>query len=197
MIEKKKMDKVPFDERIETERLIMKRHEVTFDYALMWYKLVQEKKGFWLRFLEHFDKITSVEQEYEYFVSIDKKWRVGDKLSYALWTKEGNLIGNCQTENLNYDRQEAEIGYLLFEEYTGKGYMTEAVKAFEKKLFSYGFNRLTIVMDSENKASENVAVRCGFTKECVMRQCHYNSRIDSWRDMCLYSKLKKEWEKER
>lgn len=189
------MNKISFDERIETERLIMKRHEVTFDYALMWYKLVQEKKDFLLRFLDFFDKITSVEKEYDYFVSLDKKWKNGEKLSYALWTKDGKLIGTCQSENLNYDRQEAEIGYLLFEEYTGKGYMTEAVKALEEKLFSYGFNRLTIAIDSENKASENVAVRCGFTKEGVMRQHHYNSRMQSWRDISLYSKLKDEWER--
>ena len=52
-------------------------------------------------------------------------------------------------------------------------------------------------MDTENTPSEKVAIRCGYTKEGVMRQWHYNPTLKSFRDMYLYSKLKSEWEKQR
>ena len=75
--------------------------------------------------------------------------------------------------------------------------MTEAVKAIEENFFNRGFNRLTIVMDTENVPSENVAIRCGYKKEGVMREWQYNLVLQSWRDMNLYAKLKSEWEKQR
>ena len=190
------MEKTPFDEEIKTERLVLKRHRTTFDYAIMWYKLIEENKPFLTRFLEHFADITTPEQEYEYFLSSDKACTDMTKMSYALWTREGDLIGSCDTPELDFKRQEAEIGYLLAEKYTGHGYMTEAVKALEDNLFKRGFHRLTIIMDSENKASENVAIRRGFKKEGVMHGWRYNTTLQSWRDMYLYAKLKEEWERE-
>ena len=119
-----------------------------------------------------------------------------DAPCYAIWTKDGTFIGTCDFHSVEYDLQSADIGYWLAEKYTGHGYITEAVNAMADNFFKRGFNRLTIVMDTENTASEKVAIRCGFTKEGIMREWHYNPTFDAYRDMYLYSKLKKEWEKE-
>ena len=75
--------------------------------------------------------------------------------------------------------------------------MTEAVKTLEDEFFARGFNRIVIAMDTANTPSEKVAIRCGYTKEGIMRQWHYNPTFKSYRDMCLYAKLKSEWEKQR
>ena len=36
--------KTPFDEEIETERLILKRHQLTFEYANIFFNLIKENK---------------------------------------------------------------------------------------------------------------------------------------------------------
>ena len=117
-----------------------------------------------------------------------------DGICYAIWTKNGDFIGCCDLKQ--YPDLEAELAYWLAEKYTHKGYMTEAIKGIEKNLFDKGFNRLSIIMDVENAASEKVAIRLGFTKEGIMREWSYNPTFNSYRDMYLYSKLKDDWEKE-
>ena len=67
----------------------------------------------------------------------------------------------------------------------------------EDNFFKRGFNRLTVVMDTENTPSEKVAIRLGYQKEGIMRESHYSPIFKSYRDLYLYSKLKREWEKER
>ena len=191
------MEKTPFDEKIETERLILKPHEVTFNYAKMWYDLIQENKDFLFRFLDRLSKIQTKEDMFNRLTDVQKKWQNYEMMTYGIWTKDDNqLIGEIDTSQLNYDRQEVEIGYLLFKKYTGKGYITEAVKALEDNLFERGFNRLIIITDLENKTSQNVAIRCGYVQEAFMRKWFYNTVLQSWRNMYLYSKLKKEWKKE-
>ena len=99
----------------------------------------------------------------------------------------------CEVLDIDYEKESAELGYMLFQDYTGKGYMTEALRAVTDNLFKRGFNRIEIAMDTENTASEKVAIRLGFTKEGIMRQWHFNPSFNAYRDMYLYSKLKQEW----
>ena len=189
MIEKK-----PFN-IIETERLILKPHEATFEYAIMVYNLIKENWNFLTRFLDKMLNIKRPEDEYAFFVDCDKKWKDMIAPAYGIWTKEGLFIGTCDFHSVDYDLQSAEMGYCLMEKYIGKGYMTEAVRALENEFFNRGFNRLVIIMDTENTASEKVAIRCGYTKEGTMREWHYNPTFKSCRNMFLYSKLKSERER--
>ena len=191
------MEKTPFDEKIETERLILKPYDLTFETATMLFNTIKENWDFLTRFLYRMRIATAPEDEYAWIYKMNEKWKNMDGPCYAIWTKDGAFIGACDLHSVNYETDSADIGYWLAEKYTGYGYITEAVNAMADNFFKRGFNRLTIVMDTENTASEKVAIRCGFTKEGVMRQWRYNSKLQSWRDMYLYSKLKKEWEKER
>ncbi|MGN1091656.1 MAG: GNAT family N-acetyltransferase [Alphaproteobacteria bacterium] len=191
------MEKIPFDEKIETERLVLKRYELTFETAIMLYDTIKQNWDFLTRFLPRMRIAMAPEDEYAWISKMNEKWRNMDGPCYSIWTKDGNFIGACDLHSMDYETQSADIGYWLAEKYTGKGYMTEAIKAVEDNFFKRGFNRFTIVMDVENKASEKVAVRCGYIKEGTMRQWHYNPAFNSYRDMYLYSKLKSEWEKEK
>ena len=186
MIEKK-----PFN-IIETERLILKPHEATFEYAVMVYNLIKENWDFLTRFLDKMLNIKRPEDEYAFFVNCDKNWKDMTDPAYGIWTKDGQFIGACDFHSVDYDLHSAEIGYWLDKKQAGKGYITEAVKALENEFFNRGFNRLVIVMDTENTASEKVAIRCGYTKEGLMREWHYNPAFKSYRNMFLYSKLKSE-----
>ena len=189
--------KTPFDEEIETERLILKRHQLTFEYANIFFNLIKENQEFLTKFLHKMASMNKPEDEYIYLIKANEAFKNADSAEYAIFTKENHLIGSCGVPQIDYETKQAEIGYFLFKQYTGCGYMTEAVKAIEENFFNRGFNRLTIVMDTENAPSENVAVRCGYKKEGVMREWQYNLVLQSWRDMNLYAKLKSEWEKQR
>jgi ribosomal-protein-serine acetyltransferase len=76
------------------------------------------------------------------------------------------LIGSSGLHSANWDVPSFEIGYWLHTNYTGKGYITEAVNGICHFAFTeLQAQRLFIRCDSENKRSVAVARRCGFTFE--------------------------------
>ena len=156
------MDKIPFDEKIETERLILKPYELTFEMATNVFNTIKKNWDFLTHYMYNMLNIKAPEDIYAFFVKKNEKSKDMDDICYGMWTKKGNFIGCCKLKQ--YPDLEVEFSYWLSEEYTGCGYMTEAVNALADNLFKRGINRLTIIMDKENKASEKVAIRCGFTR---------------------------------
>ena len=66
----------------------------------------------------------------------------------------------------SWRKRRAELGYWLLEEYRGRGYMTEAVKAVSDILFDNCWcDEIRIGVYVGNEASERVAVKCGFHPE--------------------------------
>lgn len=61
---------------------------------------------------------------------------------------------------------EIEIGYGLFEEYFGNGYMTEAVNALIRWLFENysNFKFVKAQVSKDNIKSQNVLLRCGMVR---------------------------------
>lgn len=88
-----------------------------------------------------------------------------------------------------------EIGYLVFDEKNrGKGIATEALSLFVDYLFrSKKVNRLEIRIHPDNKASEKVALKCGFVFEGKMRGAVL--RGDSYADLNQYSLTRQDYYK--
>lgn len=58
-----------------------------------------------------------------------------------------------------------EIGYHVVKPMTGRGYATEAVRAFLPVMMDrLGLTRVAGICDAENKASARVLEKCGFTR---------------------------------
>ncbi len=87
-----------------------------------------------------------------------------------------------------------EIGYGLFvKNLHGKGVMTEAVKLLTDYLFkTLLINRLEIHMSVGNRASEKVAINCGYTKEGIARGAIFCR--GKHEDIAMYALLRNEWE---
>ena len=144
--------------RIETERLIIT--EMTMDMAQDVHNNSLDEDI--RRFVpdEVFETVEEAQETIEFIMS-----QYGSKegpFIYALITKEAN-------ENIGYvqlvpiDDGKWEIGYHIAKAYTGKGYATEAVKAFLPIISDYvGAKEVYGVRLLENKASGRVLEKCGF-----------------------------------
>jgi len=80
-----------------------------------------------------------------------------------------------------------EIGYFVDSNYWGKGIATRATKLIEK----WGFNklklkRIEIMMNPKNKASEKIAIKCGYKKEGLMKKALHDGKEDAY----LYAKVR-------
>lgn len=156
------------------------------------YNLVIENKEYLGAFLPwvHFISIPE-----EYMETLEE-WKKGNEetsmLTLGIYHFD-RLIGLCGFNTINRMNKSAEIGYWLSKDATRQGIMTACVH----KLMAFGYdilglNRITIIVDIENKQSYKIPERLMFTKECQMKE--YFFRDNQFFDGYLYRMTKEEWE---
>jgi RimJ/RimL family protein N-acetyltransferase len=86
-----------------------------------------------------------------------------------------------------------ELGYrLLAPTLAGRGLMTEATALLCDYLFrAYPYHRLELLMNPDNRPSERIAQKCGFTCEGTLRGLFFTD--GEIRDARIYSLLRPEW----
>jgi ribosomal-protein-alanine N-acetyltransferase len=88
--------------------------------------------------------------------------------------------------------QNAYLGYYLFENFTGEGFMTEAVGLILKFAFkTLKLHRIEANVQPENVASIKVLERSGFTKEGFSRK--YLKVDGDWRDHERWAIIIEDW----
>ena len=81
---------------------------------------------------------------------------------------EGKLVGSISVEKKDDD--DAEIGYMLLNEYANKGIATEAVKQICPIAFkTFSLERITAYVFQPNIASTRVLQKNGFKYNCTMQ----------------------------
>ncbi len=114
-------------------------------------------------------------------------------MSFFIFHKQSHaLLGAITLSNIRYGEvQTAALGYWLGTEYTGHGYMREALLLLSLYSFeTLGLNRLEAACIKENERSQKLLQHMGFTAEGILRS--YFRINGEWRDHILYSKLKKD-----
>ena len=93
---------------------------------------------------------------------------------------------------INRDNRNAEVGYWLAAEYTGRGLATGAARWAVERLFTTeGVHRIELQCAVDNAASRAVARRLGFREEGVRRESHWIT--DRFVDHVVYGMLDREW----
>lgn len=89
----------------------------------------------------------------------------GKRISYAILTKDGQLIGMVSCYNIDRRRQTGELGVYLGEQaYWGHGYGTDAIITFVRHLFaSLGFETIYLHTYESNLRAQRSYARAGFT----------------------------------
>ncbi|MEF0942780.1 GNAT family N-acetyltransferase [Rhizobium sp. BR 362] len=117
----------------------------------------------------------------------------GDMLRCAVVRREDNiLLGQVSLKLASKVALQAEIGYIFNPAYSGKGYVTEAVRALITLGFgSFGFHRIFARLDAKNIGSIGVVERLGLRREAHLIE---NDRFEGiWGDEYVYAVLSREW----
>jgi RimJ/RimL family protein N-acetyltransferase len=98
------------------------------------------------------------------------------------------LLGSIALMDINWDHGRGEVGYWLAREARGQGHVTRAVEL----ICAFGFERLrlariALLAATQNRASQRVAERAGFTREGVLRS--YMRTAEGHQDMVAYARL--------
>lgn len=177
---------------LETERLCIRdhkwedietHHKLLSDEEVMYY-LQDIKTTSWTSSRENLMKAMEEEnrsRREHYFFRIEDKItheHIGE-IGYTI--TDFTLLGAC-----------VNLGYFSYKKYWNKGYMTEAVN--EVLRFAFEENHVYRVATGclkENKASERVMQKCGFTKEGELKKKEWHD--GQMRDRVIYRMLKEEW----
>lgn len=127
--------------------------------------------------------------EKDWLKKVEKEYKRKEPKKYNLAiTINNKLIGSIGTNHIDYDNDNAEIGYWIGEEFWGKGYGTEVIKEFCKELKNkFKLKRIDAYPFTYNKASARVLEKAGFKKEGIKRKAYKKKSkyIDTW----MYSKI--------
>lgn len=180
---------------IETQRLKLIKPKPTFALANEIWEVVNLSRKNLRRWLPWVDGTLTPEDEFASFLNgyCVTNWQKRSGFPYIIRLKEnGEFVGCVDLMHVDDTHKTGEIGYWLGDAAVGHGYIQEAVLALEKAGFAGGLNRIVILNDTRNSRSVNVAVRCGYHLDGIMRQDRWNNHDQIFVDSNVFSKLKSE-----
>lgn len=139
-----------------------------------------------LEFIEF--PIKTLEEEMYFLQLNEAKRKANFEYNYSI-LYYGKLVGACGIKIDQHRPWVGEIGYFIDRDYQRKGIATEAVIQLEKVGFEkLDLQRIVILMDTRNLASEHVAQKCRYEKEGIMKKVH---RVgEDYYDCFLYAKIR-------
>jgi [ribosomal protein S5]-alanine N-acetyltransferase len=89
---------------------------------------------------------------------------------FAVVSADDRLLGSVALMGIEWPDLRAEVGYWLAREARGQGHATRAVRLISAWGFRVlGLERIALHAASDNRASQRVAERSGYTREAVLR----------------------------
>ncbi len=132
--------------------------------------------------------LDSIKDEIKFLKQNTSRRRNNFAYNYAI-LYGSEIVGGCGIKINQHRAFNGEIGYFVEQAFWGKGIASQAVKKLEEIGFKeLGLSRIEILMNVHHKASEKVAIKCGYKKEGVMRKAIRTDK--SYYDAFLYAKVK-------
>lgn len=142
-------------------------------------------------FLEMIPSPYTTDDARDYLELTRQGWDDGTIGNFAI-VEAGRPIGSIGIRWLDgFDAGTAEIGYWVADEARGRGLCTRALRLAAPWALGHA-DRLQLRADVDNAPSNRVAEKAGFTREGVLRQSRYNSRLGRRVDYAMYSLLPSE-----
>ena len=128
------------------------------------------------------------------FASFLKRCRRSDSACFLIWkVEDSRIIGSVNLSQIFMGGfRSAYLGYYLGAQYSGQGYMTDAIQLILRHAFTkMKLHRLEANVQPENAASLALIKRAGFTREGYSRR--YLRIGGRWRDHERWAILAEDW----
>jgi RimJ/RimL family protein N-acetyltransferase len=159
----------PAPKTIETDRLLLRPYQPGDGAALL--EAIEESRTELDAWLSWPRNITTLEGAEDLCLRRCADWIRRNDLTYAIFLRDsGQYLGSLGLHAPNWTDRTFEMGYFLRSSATGKGYMTEAVKALtHMALNTLSAKRIALWCESRNLPSIRVAELAGFEYEGTLR----------------------------
>jgi ribosomal-protein-serine acetyltransferase len=99
------------------------------------------------------------------------RWYLRECFFFSMWHREsGTYMGHIPLFDLDWHVPRIEIGYIIGQEYEGRGYVTEGARACVRFAFEHlKVNKMLLTCREDNTRSYRTAERIGFMREGLQR----------------------------
>ena len=130
-------------ETILGKRIKLKRPDLNIETAKKIFSVIDKCRDVFLPWLGWVKYTNSPNDTLIFLEEVDNDWKNNRQFVYEILV-DGTFVGLISIINVAWTHKRAEIGYWLDTDYTGKGYISEALALIEEELFNIGFNRIVI-----------------------------------------------------
>ena len=124
----------------------------------------------------------------EFIATRDRDRAAGRELSLAVVDHADALLGAIGMSNFDWADHKGEIGYWMAREARGRGLGTRALRLLSRWALEFlGLERLELMANPANEASQRLAESAGFTREGTLRR--YRTRHGEREDLIMFSLL--------
>ncbi|WP_010651906.1 GNAT family N-acetyltransferase [Oceanobacillus massiliensis] len=181
---------IDFPEEFETENLIIRAPKAddvkAVNEAIK--ASINELKP-WLPFAQQEQSMEDTEINIR--TAVVKFLEREDLRLHVFLKKTGQFIMSSGLHRIDWDVRKFEIGYWADSRYTGKGYVTEAVKGITDFAFrELDANRIEIRCDTLNEKSAAVAIRLSYELEGILKKDHFSTDRTELRDTYVFAKVR-------
>jgi RimJ/RimL family protein N-acetyltransferase len=178
-----------FPDELKSDRIILKKNSM--EWVSEMYQNVNNERGRLREFLPWVDQTKCIEDEVKYIELTHRWWQEQKTYDYSFFRQtDGVYLGNGGVHTIDWNNEQVELGYFIWQPFEGQGYVSELVKVLEEASFKIGFYRVEIRCDPKNIRSIAVAQRMGYRQEGRLRQNQLNG--SQRRDTLIFSKLRGE-----
>ena len=158
---------------IETKRMLLK----CVDQSDKEFIFEEFQNDFINKYLFDAEPMTNIEQADELIKFYNMK-EPRNQNRWVLINNEKIKIGTCGFHLWDRKKKKVEIGFELLQQYSGKGYMAEAVEAIiEFARINMKVNKIIAIVFIENNSCKRLLEKFGFIiigkEECIFRESMY------------------------
>ncbi|MBJ8008851.1 GNAT family N-acetyltransferase [Bacillus cereus] len=176
--------------QIETDRLILRAPLQAGDGNVV-YQAIKDSINELKQWLLLFQSIPTVEETEIILRNAHIDFLKRESFRYLIYHKGTNdFIGTASLHGINWKISKCEIGYWINTQFSGKGYMTEAVSELTNLGFQLlKFRRIEIRCESNNTKSRTIPEKLGFELEGILRNEDLSADSKQLTDTCIYAKV--------
>ncbi|OOR15362.1 N-acetyltransferase [Bacillus mycoides] len=176
--------------QIETDRLILRAPLQAGDGNVV-HQAIKDSINELKQWLLLFQSIPTVEETEIILRNAHIDFLKRESFRYLIYHKDTNdFIGTASLHGINWKISKCEIGYWINTQFSGKGYMTEAVSELTNLGFQLlKFRRIEIRCESNNTKSRTIPEKLGFELEGILRNEDLSADSKKLTDTCIYAKV--------
>ncbi|MBE7127384.1 GNAT family N-acetyltransferase [Bacillus mycoides] len=176
--------------QIETDRLILRAPLQAGDGNVV-HQAIKDSINELKQWLLLFQSIPTVEEKEILLRNAHIDFLKRESFRYLIYHKDTNdFIGTASLHGINWKISKCEIGYWINTQFSGNGYMTEAVSELTNLGFQLlKFRRIEIRCESNNTKSRAIPEKLGFELEGILRNEDLSADGKELTDTCIYAKV--------